>query len=266
MGMTGTDVAKNAAEMVLTDDNFASIAAAVEQGRGVFDNLRKFIVWTIPTNGGEALVVVAAVALGVALPMLPLQILWVNMTTAIFLGMTLAFEPREADVMRRRPCSPSRPILTGDLLRRTCLVSLILLVGAFGLYEYERSLGSSLAEARTVATNVFVVVEASYLLNCRSLLGSLSEIGLRSNPWVWAGIAAMAALELAFTYAPPMNDLFGSAPIGALAWIRVLGVDVLAFVIVAIEKRVRRRDSYRVSVKKRQDNRVPAQEPARSSS
>lgn len=241
MGHAGTDVAKEAADMVLTDDNFASIAAAVEQGRGVFDNLRKFIVWTIPTNVGEGLVIVAAIAFGVALPILPLQILWINMTTAVLLGMTLAFEPREANIMKRPPRRPSRPLLTSALLKRTGLVSLMLLAGAFGLCEYELSAGASLAEARTVATNVFVTVEAFYLLNCRSLLGSLSEIGLWSNRWVWFGIGAMALLQLAFTYAPPMNDLFGSAPIGVAAWARVLGVAVTAFLVVAVEKALRRR-------------------------
>ncbi len=241
MGLAGTDVAKGAADMVLTDDNFASIAAAVEEGRGVFDNLRKFIVWTIPTNAGEGLVILAALALGVALPILPLQILWINMTTAGFLGMTLAFEPREKDVMLRPPRRPSRPLLTTSLVMRTGLVALFLLGGAFGLYELERMRGASLEEARTVATNVFVVVEGFYLLSCRSLLRSPVAVGLGTNWWVWAGIAAMALFQLLFTYAPPMNALFGSAPIGALAWAEVLGVGVLAFVAVEIEKALRRR-------------------------
>ncbi len=249
MGLAGTDVAKEAADMVLTDDNFASIAAAVEQGRGVFDNLRKFILWTIPTNIGEGLVIAAAIALGAELPILPLQILWINMTTAVLLGMTLAFEPREADVMQRPPRAPTRPLLTPELLKRTGLVSLMLLAGAFGLYEYELATGATLAQARTVATNVFIAVEAFYLLNCRSLLAPLSAIGLRSNPWVWAGIGAMAVLQLAFTYAPPMNDVFGSAPIGVAAWLRVLGVGAIAFLVVGVEKALRRRVAARASAR-----------------
>jgi len=254
MGVAGTDVAKGAADMVLTDDNFASIAAAVEEGRGVFDNLRKFIVWTIPTNLGEGLVILAALALGMALPILPLQILWINMTTAVLLGMTLAFEPREKDIMSRPPRPPSRPLLTRSLVMRTGLVSLFLLGGAFGLYELEVARGTTLAEARTVATNVFVVVEALYLLSCRSLLRSPVALGLGTNRWVWLGIGAMAVLQLLFTYAPPMNALFGSAPIGALEWAKVLGVGVLAFVAVELEKGLRWRG--------KQSGRAAADRPA----
>ncbi|NUQ78748.1 MAG: cation-transporting P-type ATPase, partial [Polyangiaceae bacterium] len=214
MGRGGTDVAKEASDMVLTDDNFASIAAAVEEGRGVFDNLRKFIVWTIPTNMGEGLVILAALAVGTALPVLPLQILWINMTTALLLGMTLAFEPKEPDVMRRPPRDPKKPLLTLDLVMRSDLVSLCLLAGAFGLFELELSRGASAAEARTVATNVFVAVETAYLLNCRSLVASFLRVGAWSNRWLLGGIAAMTALQMVFTYSPAMNRLFGSAPLG----------------------------------------------------
>jgi cation-transporting P-type ATPase F len=241
MGASGTDVAKGASDMVLTDDNFASIAAAVEEGRGVFDNLRKFIVWTIPTNVGEGLAILSALALGVALPIMPLQILWINMTTAILLGMTLAFEPREKDIMLRPPRAPTRPLLTMSLLKRTGLVSLFLVGGAFGLFELETARGASLEAARTVATNVFIVVEAFYLLSCRSLLRSPMAVGLGANRWVWLGMATMAVFQLVFTYAPPMNALFGSAPIGALEWLKIFGVGALAFAAVEIEKAVRRR-------------------------
>jgi magnesium-transporting ATPase (P-type) len=169
------------------------------------------------------------------------------MTTALLLGMTLAFEPNERDIMRRPPRDPKRPLLTAALVKRTGLVSLLLLAGAFGLYWYELASGASLDEARTVATNVFVVVEALYLLNCRSLLGPVTESSGRSNPWIWAGIGAMAVLQLAFTYLPFMNRLFGTAAIGAGAWLRVLGVGALSFVIVTVEKALRRQASVRAA-------------------
>jgi Ca2+-transporting ATPase len=248
MGIAGTDVAKSASDMVLTDDNFASIAAAVEEGRGVFDNLRKFIVWTIPTNAGEGLVILAALALGTALPILPLQILWINMTTAVLLGMTLAFEPREKDIMSRPPRPPSRPLLTASLVKRTGLVSLLLLGGAFGLYELEVARGAALEQARTVATNVLVVVQGLYLLSCRSLLRFPFCGRLGPNPWVWLGMAAMASVQLLFTYARPMNALFGSAPLDTHQWARIVAVGVIAFVAVETEKALRRRSRRRTLV------------------
>ncbi len=136
MGVGGTEVAKEAADMILTDDNFATIEAAVEEGRGVFDNLTKFIVWTLPTNLGEGLVILAAIFAGVTLPLLPVQILWINMTTAVLLGLMLAFEPKEPDIMRRAPRDPKTPILDGTLILRIGIVGFIMLIGAFGSFEW----------------------------------------------------------------------------------------------------------------------------------
>ncbi len=207
----------------------------------MFDNLTKFIVWTIPTNIGEGLVILTAIAAGVVLPITPLQILWINMTTAVLLGMTLAFEPNEGDLMERPPRDPKLPLLSSELVLRTIFVSLMLLGGAFGLHALELARGASHAEARTVAANVFVVVEAFYLLNCRSLLRSIHALGFFTNMWVWGGIGAMAALQLLFTYLPVMNVLFGTAPIDAASWARILGVGFAASALVGAEKAVRRR-------------------------
>ncbi len=163
MGKGGTDVAREASDMVLTDDNFASIEAAVEEGRGVFDNLTKFIVWTLPTNGGEALTITLAILLGASLPIAPVQILWINMTTAIMLGLMLAFEPKEPGIMDRPPRAPRTPLLTANLFKRIGLVSLLFVIGAFGLFEWMLQVkGASLAEAQTVATTVFVFGEMFY--------------------------------------------------------------------------------------------------------
>ncbi|MBI4799990.1 MAG: HAD-IC family P-type ATPase [Desulfarculus sp.] len=239
MGLAGTEVAKQAADMVLADDNFASIAAAVEEGRGVFDNLVKFIVWTLPTNLGEGLVILAAILAGVALPILPVQILWINMTTAVALGLMLAFEPKEPGIMDRPPRPPARPILTRQVLERLLLVGALLLAGAFGLHEWELALGASQAQARTVAVNVFVLVELFYLFNCRSLTRSVLALGLVSNPPLFAGVGLMLGLQLLFTYWPAMNGMFHSAPVGPSSWLRALGVAVLAFLVVEGEKRWR---------------------------
>jgi cation-transporting ATPase F len=239
MGLAGTEVAKDAADMVLTDDDFAAIEAAVEEGRGVYDNLVKFITWTLPTNFGEGLVILAAVLAGATLPITPLQILWINMTTAVFLGLMLAFEPIEHAVMHRPPRPPATPILDVALVWRIVLVSLLLLAGSFGLFLLEMAQGNSLAEARTVAVNVFVVVEAMYLFNCRSLTHSARRVGWFSNPAIWYGVLIMALLQALLTYLPLMNRLFGTAPIGGREWLEILAVGVLAYLAVGIEKRLR---------------------------
>ncbi len=241
MALNGTEVAREAADMMLTDDNFATVRSAVEEGRGVFDNLKKFIVWTLPTNGGEALVILLAVLLGISLPLLPVHILWVNMTTAIFLGLMLAFEPKEAGIMQRPPNSPNAPILDSVLLWRILLVSCLLCLTAFGLYELELLWGASEEQARTVAVAMFVVGEAFYLMNCRSLQHSVLSVGLFSNPWIWRGIAVMATLQLAFTYLPVMNQWFQTAPIGFDSWLRILACGALISFVVGLEKHWRYR-------------------------
>lgn len=236
MGITGTEVAKEAADMVLTDDNFSSIEAAVEEGRGVFDNLTKFIAWTLPTNLGEGLVILTAIFLGVTLPILPVQILWINMTTAGFLGLALAFEPKEPGLMLRMPRVPGSPILTKMIIFRICLVSLLMLGGAFGLFEYALLRGTTLEEARTAAVNAFVLIELFYLFNCRSLEKSIFRLGFFSNRWVLGGAGTMFCLQLAYTYLPVMNRLFQSAPVGLVLWGQTVTVGAAVFLIVELEK------------------------------
>ncbi|ROP35085.1 HAD-IC family P-type ATPase [Saccharothrix texasensis] len=238
MGRGGTEVAKQAADMVLTDDNFSSIRAAVEEGRAVFDNLRKFIIWTLPTNMAEGLVILTAILLGTALPILPVQILWINMTTAVALGLTLAFEPREPGVMHRPPLPPTLPLLTGALVQRILLVSAVLLAGSFAAFHLH---GGTLDQARTVAVNVFVAAQIAYLVNCRSLRHLRPHVGLKSNPWLLVGIAVTVALQLLFTYLPVMNTLFHTAPIGWGDWAVVVAVAVVAYAVVEAEKWLRRR-------------------------
>ena len=196
MGITGTDVSKEAADMVLTDDNFASITRAVEEGRRIFDNLVKFITWTLPTNGGEGLVILAAIFAGVTLPILPVQILWVNMTTAILLGLMLAFEPGEPDVMDHPPREPNSPILTVILILRILGVSFLMLAAVFSIFVWQKQQGYPLAEARTVAVNLFVMIELAYLFNCRSLTKSMFKIGISIAVYQIVGIEKWLRLHV----------------------------------------------------------------------
>ena len=241
MGHAGTEVAKEAADMVLTDDDFATIEAAVEEGRGVFDNLTKFIVWTLPTNMGEGLVILVAILLGAALPILPTQILWINMTTAVALGLMLAFEPKEEGIMARPPRDPRRPLLTAALIWRILLVSALLVGGAWWLFEWEKGNGATLAEARTAALNLFVMVELFYLFSCRSLTRPMWRAGVFSNRWILVGITIQMAGQLAITYLPAMTHLFQTAPITPAAWLRILGLALAASLVVAIDKRLTRK-------------------------
>ncbi|MES9824585.1 MAG: cation-transporting P-type ATPase [Candidatus Thiodiazotropha endolucinida] len=240
MGMGGTEVAKEAADMVLTDDNFSTIEAAVEEGRAVFDNLVKFITWTLPTNVGEGLVILLAVFLGVALPITPVQILWINMTTAVLLGLMLAFEDKEPGIMTRPPRRPETPVITQELAIRIGVVSLMLVAGAFGLFEWVLSQGQSLEIARTVAMNMFVFGELFYLFNCRSLRYSMFQLGIFSNRWLILGVTVMAGLQILMTYVPTMNLLFGTAPIGLVEWGLILGGGLAIYTVVGTEKWLRR--------------------------
>ena len=239
MGKGGTDVAREASDMVLTDDNFASIEAAVEEGRGVFDNLTKFFVWTLPTNGGEALTIIAAVISGNSLPVAPVQILWINMTTAILLGLMLSFEPKEPGIMDRPPRDPQAPLLSRDIFKRIGLVSILLSLGAYGVFLWLRHREqTSLEEAQTAATTVFVLGEMFYLFNCRSLTRSMFEIGLFTNhPALW-GSAAMLALQWFFTANPVMNRMFHSRPLSWQTWAAITLFSIALYVIIEVEKRL----------------------------
>ncbi|MDY6869104.1 MAG: HAD-IC family P-type ATPase [Actinomycetota bacterium] len=241
MGRGGTEVAKDAADMVLTDDNFATIEAAVEEGRGVFDNLTKFITWTLPTNIAEGLVILVAIALGAVLPILPTQILWINMTTAVALGLMLAFEPKEAGIMTRPPRDPAQPLLTRALMGRILLVSTLLVAGSWWLFEWELAHGAEVAEARTAALNLFVVVEAFYLFSCRSLTRSAWRIGLFTNRWLIVGVTVQAVAQVAITYLPAMNAVFETAPLDTGAWLRIFGIATAVSLAVAAEKTLRAR-------------------------
>jgi len=240
MGRSGTEAAKEAAEMVLVDDNFASIAHAVEEGRTVYDNLKKAILFILPTNGGEALIILAAIIFGFQqLPLTPVQILWVNMVTAVTLALSLAFEPPEKNVMHRPPRDAYEPMLTPHLIWRIVFVSIILMSGTFGLFIWEMNRGMSIEHARTVAVNTLVVFEIFYLFNSRYIKACIFNwAGFTGNHIVLISISVLIIFQLGFTYLGKMQDLFGTTAIDFNTWLQILTVSSTVLVLVEIEKYV----------------------------
>jgi magnesium-transporting ATPase (P-type) len=239
MGGKGTEAAKEASEMVLADDNFASIVAAVREGRTVYDNLTKVIAWTLPTNGGEAFTIILAILFGLTLPVTPVQILWINMITAVAVGLTLAFEPTEPGAMRR-PARPSgQAILSGRLLWRILFVSALMVVGTFGVFVWALSRELPLETARTIAVNTIVVMEIFYLFSIRFVHGtSLTWIGVLGTRAVLIGVGVVIAAQLAFTYLPPLQAVFGSRPLSLLDGLATIGIGVAMLAVVEAEKGV----------------------------
>jgi len=241
MGIKGTEATKEAAEIVLADDNFASIERAVEQGRVIYDNLRKAIVFILPTNGAEALVILAAVVFGWALPLEPVQILWVNMVTAVTLALALAFEPAEPGLMRRPPRSSGASMLDGHLLWRVGFVSALIGGATIAVFLHAQNSGASVELARTLAVNTLVCGQIFYLFNSRYLrASSLALRGLFDNRAIWIAVGVLVVLQLVFVYAPFMNRLFRSVPLEAGHWLTPLGIGAAVFVIVELEKQLLR--------------------------
>ncbi|MCC5867462.1 MAG: cation-transporting P-type ATPase [Gammaproteobacteria bacterium] len=243
MGIKGTEASKEASAMVLADDNFASIARAVEEGRTVYDNLKKAILFILPTNGGQALTIVAAILLGLALPLTPVQVLWVNMVTAVTLALALAFEPPEPGLMARPPRNPKTPLLTPLLIWRVVFVSAILVAGTFGHYLWLTADGQVSPEfARTAAINTLVIGQVFYLFNSRYILAPVTNReGLLGSRPVLISVAVLLVLQLLFTYAPPMQTLFSTTAIGADEWFRIVAFGVLLYALVETEKAVLRK-------------------------
>jgi magnesium-transporting ATPase (P-type) len=242
MGNKGTEAAREAAAMVLADDNFVSIAAAVAEGRTVYDNLRKTILFLLPTNAAQAMIILLAILAGTTLPITPVQILWVNMISAVTLGLALAFEPPEPDIMRRPPRRSGEGILTGYMAWRILSVMVLLTIPSFGLFLWLESTGASVAEARTIAVNTLVVGEIFYLWNARAIMNPvLSFKGIFGSRPVLISMALCLLLQLAFTYLPIMHRLFGTAAIDLIDWAVLAGIGAAVFVIIELEKAVARR-------------------------
>ncbi|PWV64656.1 HAD-IC family P-type ATPase [Plasticicumulans acidivorans] len=242
MGDKGTEAAKEAAAVVLADDNFATIARAVEEGRTIYDNLKKAIVFSLPTNGAQACVILAAILFGVSLPITPVQILWVNMVVAVALSLALAFEPAEADVMSRPPRRRDAALIDGFLAWRVALVSVVQTIGCLLLYLNETAAGVAPEAARTLAVNSLVVGQIFYLFNSRyTIAPSSGWAGLTGNRVALLGVGTLLLLQLAFTYAPPMQALLGTAALGLREWLMAIGVGFSVYVVVELEKWTLRR-------------------------
>jgi calcium-translocating P-type ATPase len=236
MGYGGTEVAKEASDMILSDDNFRSIAHAVKEGRIVFDNLIKFITWTLPTNLGEGLVIMVAIVLGLTLPILPLQILWINMSTAIFLGLMLVFESGEGYIMKRAPRNPNTPILTKEIIHQMLVVGVYMLVASYGMFNYALSNGHSIEYARTIAVNIFVFIELFYLFNCKELQRSVFRTNVFSNKFLLLGVVLMTLSQIAFTHTDFMNDIFKSESLDLSTWIEIIVISFSVMFVVEIKR------------------------------
>jgi magnesium-transporting ATPase (P-type) len=242
MGRKGTEAAKEASEMVLLDDNFASIVAAVREGRTVYDNIRKVIAWTIPTNGGECLAVIAAILFGFTMPMSPTHILWINLILTVTLGLVLAFEPQEPNVMQRQPRKADAPLLSPFLVWRIFFVSVLFTIGALAIFFYALGRGLSVETARTMVVNVLVVFEIFYLFNVRYLhMTSFTLRGALGTPAVLAALAVVVVAQFAFTYLPVMQEIFQTEPIGFADGVIIVAAGVVLMVILEVEKALLRR-------------------------
>jgi magnesium-transporting ATPase (P-type) len=242
MGKTGSEAAKEASEIVLADDNFSTIVAAVREGRTVYDNIKKVISWTLPTNAGEALTIILALLLGLSLPITPVQILWINMITAVTLGIALAFEPTEENTMQRPPRSRNEALLSGGLMWHIVLVAGLFLAGVFSMYEYAIMKGYSEALARTIAMNTLVVLEIFHLFFIRNMYGtSLTRKAVIGTRVVWAAVIAVTIGQFAITYVPWLQTIFDTQAISVFDGFLIIIVGVLMFCIIEIEKQIRLR-------------------------
>jgi magnesium-transporting ATPase (P-type) len=247
MGISGTAVAKEASDMILMDDNFASIQAAVEEGRRVYDNLIKSIAFMFPTNLAQALMIVISIFFfpiqnkKLLLPILPIQILWVNLVVAVALALPLAFEAMEPDIMQRPPRKLNAPILSKFLLIRTMMVAFLMTTGTIGLFFWEYfSENITISEAQTMSVTTLMFFQVFYLFNCRSLRFSIFKIGFFSNLYVLLGVGFVVLTHIGFVYLPFMNKIFGSSPLNLEIWMRSIAVALVILPIIAFEKWIKR--------------------------
>ncbi|MGD9592326.1 MAG: cation transporting ATPase C-terminal domain-containing protein, partial [Candidatus Berkiella sp.] len=234
------EAAKEVAELVLADDNFVSIVAAVREGRTVYDNIKKDISWTLPTNAGEAITIIVALVLGMNMPVTPVQILWINMITAITLGVALAFEPTEENTMLRPPRKRSESIVGGELVWHIFFVSILFLCGVYGIFFYAVSLDYSIDLARTMSVNTLVVMEIFHLFFIRNIYGtSLTWKAVRGTKVVWAVIVIITVAQFSITYFPPLQAIFATQSIRFFDGVLIICVGVALFAIIETEKQIR---------------------------
>ena len=242
MGIKGTEATKEAAEIVLADDNFATIRSAIREGRRIYDNLRKSVVFLLPTNGAQSLVILIAIVFGLTLPLTPVQVLWVNMVTAVTLSLALAYEPAEKGIMNRPPRQPGGSIVSLRELGFVMLVSLLIGGATLGIFFAAIGAGHEVGYARTEAVMMLALGQLAYLLNCRFLgRSSLTLDVVRGNPMIWWSALALVLLQLIYTYVPFMHTLFESQPLAAIDWLAPILLSAAIFLVVEALKAVRRR-------------------------
>ena len=241
MGIKGTEVTKDAAEMVLADDNFSTIVAAVEEGRRVYDNLKKTILFILPTNGAEAFLIIAAILFGATMPLTPVQILWVNMVTSVTISLALAFELKEPDAMKRPPRAVKTPLLDGYFIWRIVFVSV--LIGGVTLWInvnlYKQGFSQNYIQTMTLQN--IVLAQMFHLFNSRTIRGNAFKQNFFSNKAVFVVCGLLFILQGAITYLPFMNRTFGTVPLGLADWRQPFLLGIGVFLIVEVEKAVMRR-------------------------
>ncbi len=240
MGKGGTEVAKEASDMLLSDDNFSSITHAVKEGRTVFDNLVKFLAWTLPTNLGMGLVILFAVVLGITLPILPVQILWINMSTVVLLGIMLVFEPSQNDIMKNKPRDPKAQILSNDIVIQMIIVSFYMLIVSYIMFNNSISSGYSIEYARTVSANTFVFIEVFYLFSCKELKISIFRTNIFNNKFLLLGVVLMSVFQVIYTHVPFMNNLFKSEALELQTWFQIIFISIGIIFIVEIQRFIRK--------------------------
>ncbi len=241
MGIKGTEVAKEASQMVLVDDNFKTIYNAVREGRRVYDNLKKTILFLLPTNGGQALLVAMSILLGAAAPLSPVQILWVNMVVAITLSLAIAFEPLEESTMKRPPRPANVPLLSRYYIFRVTFVSIIIGGGSLWINYMLGDFDYSTEKLQTITLNAIVMAQLFHLYNCRTELAPAFNRHFFDNKIAFLVSALLIALQLFITYVPFMHTLFGTAPLTWEDWIYPVAFGAVVFIIVEIEKAISRR-------------------------
>ncbi len=241
MGIKGTEATKDAADVVLADDNFATIAHPVKMGRTVYGNLKKAIVFMLPTNGAQGLVIFVAVLAGMTLPITPLQVLWVNLITAVTLSLALSFEPSEPGIMQRKPRDPKEAFLNSEAVIRIAYVSLLIGGATIGVFAWQMSHGVDVDTARTVAVNTLVVAQIFYLFTARfARVSALRAELFTTNPASWICVGLIMALQLVFVYAPFMRYAFDTVPVDLHTWLIPLAAGAVVFAAVEVDKALRR--------------------------
>jgi magnesium-transporting ATPase (P-type) len=237
MGITGTEATKGAADIVLADDNFATIERAVSEGRRIFDNIQKSLMFILPTTFAQALIVLTAVLVGFTPPLQPTQVLWVNLVTAVTLSLALAYEPEEPGIMSRPPRPADGSIIDAILLPRVAWATALITAAAIWIFFMEQAADATLAEARTSAVTMLVLGQVAYLFNSRFLrTSSLSLAALRGNVAVWWSVGVLLALQLLFTYLPVMQEWFHTASISWREWAIAIGLSIAIFLAIEAEK------------------------------